>query len=54
MNWGGDWLARDTNFDNIVEGMLAMFKVALTEGWLDIMYWGNDNLGPEKVMVVDS
>ena len=26
MNWGGDWLPRDTNFDNIVEGMLAMFK----------------------------
>ena len=29
--------------------MLAMFKVALTEGWLDIMYWGDDNMGPEKV-----
>ena len=26
-----------------------MFKVALTEGWLDIMWWGNDNRGPERI-----
>jgi len=24
-----------------------MFKVALTEGWLDIMFWGIDQRGPE-------
>jgi hypothetical protein len=54
MNWGGDWLPRDTNFDNIIEGMLAMFKVALTEGWLDIMAWGDDIVGIEKVSKIDN
>jgi len=42
MDYGGDWVIRDSNFDNIVEAMITMFKVALTEGWLDIMFWGID------------
>jgi hypothetical protein len=51
MNYGGDWIRRDSNFDNISFAMLTMFKVALTEGWLDIMYWGMDNRGPDMVGV---
>lgn len=42
MDYGGDWIIMDHNFDNIFEGMLTMFKVALTEGWLDIMFVGID------------
>ena len=38
MDYGGDWIKGDTNFDNIFEAMTAMFKVAMTEGWLDIMF----------------
>jgi len=26
-----------------------MFKVSLTEGWLDIMYWGRDQKGPGMI-----
>jgi hypothetical protein len=39
----------DSNFDNIFEAMSTMFKISLTEGWLDIMFHGMDSLGPEKV-----
>jgi len=45
MDYGGDWVRLDSNFDNIGYAMLTMFKVALTEGWLDIMYWGMDTPG---------
>jgi len=37
MNYGGDWLRKDSNFDNITEAMLTMFKCSITEGWLDIL-----------------
>ena len=33
--------------------MLTMFKVALTEGWLDIMYWGTDTPGKDLIMIRD-
>jgi hypothetical protein len=42
MNYGGDWIVKDSNFDNIFEAMSTMFKVSLTEGWLDIMFDGID------------
>jgi len=42
MNFGGDWIVKDSNFDNIFEAMSTMFKVSLTEGWLDIMFDGID------------
>ena len=41
----------DSNFDDIVQAMLTMFKVAITEGWLEIMWRGVDSQGMEKVPV---
>ncbi len=32
----------DTNFDNAAQALLAMFKLAQTEGWLDIMHKAGD------------
>ncbi len=49
MDLGGDWLLRDSNFDDILQAMSTMFKVSLTEGWLDIMYWGRDQKGPGMI-----
>ncbi len=54
MDYGGDWLRKDSNFDNIGHAIVTMFKVALTEGWLDIMYWGMDSTGEGKIMVRDT
>lgn len=31
-----------------------MFKVSLTEGWLDIMFDGIDQRGPEKLGKIDN
>ena len=54
MDYGGDWLRKDSNFDNIGFAIVTMFKVALTEGWLDIMYWGMDSTGEAMIMVRDT
>ena len=54
MDYGGDWIRKDSNFDNIGHAIVTMFKVALTEGWLDIMYWGMDSVGEGKLMVRDT
>jgi hypothetical protein len=40
MDYGGDWLRSDSNFDDIGQAMITMFKVAMTEGWLGIMQQG--------------
>jgi len=53
MSYGGDWVRLDSNFDNIGHAMLTMFKVALTEGWLDIMYWGMDTPGEGQIFIRD-
>ena len=43
MDYGGDWIRDDSNFDNIAQAMSTMFKVAMTEGWLQIMQKGVDS-----------
>lgn len=42
MDLGGDWLRMDSNFDNIWQAMITMFKISITEGWLTIMWAGID------------
>lgn len=38
LDFGGDWVNRDFNFDNIFYALETMFIVANTEGWIPIMY----------------
>ena len=38
MDYGGDWLRLDYNFDNIFYAILTMFNVSLLEGWTDVMF----------------
>ncbi len=35
----------DSNFDNTAHGMLTLFIMSTTEGWLEIMYNGIDANG---------
>ena len=49
MDYGGDWLRMDSNFDDIFQAILTMFKVSITEGWLQIMWHGIDSLGIDQV-----
>ena len=50
MSYGGDWIIMDSNFDNLLQGVLTMFKVSLTEGWLDLLFHGMEYpiyIGPD-------
>lgn len=39
LDFGGDWLNRDYNFDNIAKALETLFMMANTEGWLPLMYY---------------
>lgn len=45
MNYGGDWINNDLNFDNILSAMVSLYVLSTTEGWVDIMWYGTDTRG---------
>jgi len=47
LDYGGDWIRLDSNFDDILNAILTLFKIALTEGWIDIMLQAVDTRGFE-------
>lgn len=48
MDYGGYWLNKDSNFDNVLTAMLSLFISATTEGWAEIMHDGVDAVGIGK------
>ena len=38
LDFGGDWINRDFNFDNIFNALETMFLVSNAEGWTPLMY----------------
>ena len=38
MDFGGDWVNQEANFDNLVNAMVTMFGMMSTEGWLEVMW----------------
>ena len=38
LNFGGDWINKDQNFDNVMTASLTLFNVMTTEGWLQVMW----------------
>lgn len=38
INNGAEWLNRNYSFDNTLQAMRALFQIACTTGWSDIMY----------------
>lgn len=40
---GGEWLGDKSNFNNIFYAALALFQMATTEGWVDVMQNGIDS-----------
>lgn len=36
-DYGGDWLRRDLNFDDISNSLSTLFQIATTEGWMELM-----------------
>jgi hypothetical protein len=37
VNLGGEWVNKDSNFDNVANSMITLFEMATTEGWIDVM-----------------
>ena len=38
MDYGGEWVNNDDNFDNVPQAMMTLFGMTSTEGWLDVMW----------------
>ena len=38
MDYGGDWVNEDQNFDNIGQSLITLFNVMTTEGWIGVMW----------------
>lgn len=37
LDYGGDWINQDVNFDNIINSVSGIFQLCTTEGWMRIM-----------------
>jgi len=44
-DYGGDWINRDLNFDNIFNSLSTLFQLSTTEGWIEEMFYGIDYVG---------
>lgn len=44
-DYGGDWVNKPFNFDNIIEAMITLFVLSTTEGWVNMMFDGVDSRG---------
>ena len=43
MDYGGDWVNTDSNFDNVYLSMISLFNIMTTEGWIDVMWSAVDS-----------
>ena len=48
MDYGGAWVNKNSNFDNIGNGMLSLLIITTTEGWVEISHSGVDAVGVDK------
>jgi len=38
LDYGGEWVNSDQNFDNIGHSLITLFGVMTTEGWIGVMW----------------
>ena len=38
MNYGGDWVNKNFNFDNVFNALITNFIMTTGEGWVDILW----------------
>lgn len=38
VDYGGDWVNKDQNFDNVGSSFITLFNVMTTEGWIGVMW----------------
>ena len=44
LDYGGEWINRDNNFDNVANSMVTLFNLISSEGWTDVMWTGTDSV----------
>ena len=49
LDYGGEWINTDSNFDNVGQSMITLFNVMTTEGWIDVMWSALDSTEIEYV-----
>lgn len=54
LNYGGEWINRDFNFDNIGISMISLVSMQSTECWVDIMWQMVDAVNPGKQPVINN
>jgi hypothetical protein len=43
MDYGGDWVNEDQNFDHVGRAIVTLFNVMTTEGWIGVMWSAVDS-----------
>ena len=46
INYGGEWVTPELNFDTTMTSMLTLITIQTTEGWIDVMWSSVDAVGP--------
>ena len=54
MDYGGDWVNSDQNFDNFFKSLVVVFQMSTTEGWVDVMWRVIDAAGINMIPVKDN
>lgn len=49
LDYGGDWVNADQNFDQIFKSMALLFQLSTCEGWVELMFFGTDAVGHDYV-----
>ena len=46
INYGGEWVEPDLNFDTTFHSLITLVTIQTTEGWTDVMWMSVDAVGP--------
>lgn len=49
LDYGGEWINPEDNFDDVVAAMVTLFGMMTTEGWLDVMWSAVDSTQIDQV-----
>ena len=53
-DYGGAWVTRMQNFDNIFDSMMTLFQMSTLSDWLNVMYDGMSITGIESDFILKS
>jgi hypothetical protein len=53
LNYGGDWVNPDLNFDSTPTAFITLFTVMSTEGWIGVMWDSVDGVGTEMQPILN-